>query len=146
MVAVLSLVATLLFSAVAVRAQLPAGLPASCASGACKVLIDKFGNTSSATACASDVNCLCSAAVANSIRDCYKCAVDANAPGLDKKATDDGLAAYVDSCKAGGHPVDVSGGGSNTGAKDNSGNTGGARSLQMSQFAVVVALGGLALL
>lgn len=54
--------------------------------------------------------------------------------------------AYADSCKAGGHPVDVSGGGSNTSAKDNSGNTGGAHSLQMSQFAVVVALGGLALL
>ncbi|PPQ70871.1 hypothetical protein CVT24_000555 [Panaeolus cyanescens] len=144
MVAIFGLAATFLLSVVAVNAQLPANLPASCLSGTCKALADKFTSTTSGGAlCAADPACFCSSDVAKGLADCYKCA----AAVIDQKTIDDALTAYSDGCKSTGHNVDVTGGsGGNSNGSGNGGNTGGASSLQISSFAAAAALGGLVFL
>ncbi|KAF9037676.1 hypothetical protein BJ165DRAFT_1408346 [Panaeolus papilionaceus] len=137
MVAILSLATTFFLTAVAVNAQVPANIPASCSSN-CKAVSDKLASTSNGQPCAADFNCLCSTDVVKGLADCYKCAGGA----IDQKAMTDALNLYADGCKTAGHPVDTS----SITSGGNGGKSGDASSLQMSSFAAAVALGGLVLL
>ncbi|KIM43605.1 hypothetical protein M413DRAFT_443524 [Hebeloma cylindrosporum] len=87
----------------------PGLLPSGCLQSKCQAFIDSI----TAQNCMS-LECLCTTTIANAMKTCLQCAVDAHVTDFDQNTLDTALKDFTDSCSGAGHPISgvTSGGGS----------------------------------
>ncbi|KIM40625.1 hypothetical protein M413DRAFT_446053 [Hebeloma cylindrosporum] len=87
----------------------PSTLPTTCLQDKCKSFVDSVTAQNCAT-----LDCLCSTTIANAMKTCLQCAVDAHVASFNQTTLDTAIKGFTDGCAAAGHPISgvTSGGGS----------------------------------